>query len=118
MDTFNVHIECGDRNQRRYLPVDALVDTGASYTTLPASMLRELDVVPARSREFILANGAHIMRDVGQTWVRIDGHEVMTIVVFGDEGTLPLLGAVTLEEMGLGVDPLARKLIDVPGLLT
>jgi hypothetical protein len=41
----------------------------------------------------------------------------MPIVVFGDEGALPLLGAVTLEEFGLGVDPIARKLIPVPGLL-
>jgi clan AA aspartic protease len=116
--TFNVRIECGDQQQRRFVGIDALVDTGASYTTLPASTLRDLDVKPMRRREFIMANGQRISRDVGQTWVRLNGHEVMTVVVFGDEGTIPLLGAVTLEEMGLGVDPLGRKLIDVPGLLT
>jgi hypothetical protein len=41
----------------------------------------------------------------------------VTIVVFGDEGALPLLGAFTLEEFGLSVDPVGRKLIPVPGLL-
>ena len=35
----------------------------------------------------------------------------MTIIVFGDDGGRTLLGAVTLEEMGLGVDPPGQKLI-------
>jgi len=39
-------------------------------------------------------------------------------VVFGEDGGPLLLGAVTLEEFGLGVDPVARKLVPVPGLLT
>jgi len=97
------------------VPVEALVDTGASYTTLPASLLRELDVRAAGRRPLMLANGEMTTRDVGQTWVRLDGREVMTVVVFGDDGGPALLGAVTLEETGLGIDPLGRKLIEVPG---
>ena len=41
----------------------------------------------------------------------------MTVVVFGDDGGPTLLGAVTLEKLGLGVDPLGQKLSEVPGLL-
>lgn len=85
---------------------------------LPASLLRELDVQATGRRPFMLANGEMTARDVGQTWVRLDGREVMTVVVFGEEGGPVLLGAVTLEEMGLGVDPPGQKLIEVPGLLT
>ena len=48
----------------------------------------------------------------------IDGRIEMTIVVFGEDGGPLLLGAVTLEEFGLGVDPVGRKLVPVPGLLT
>ncbi len=94
------------------------MDTGASYTTLPASLLQQLGVSPDEERPFLLANGESVRRSIGQTWVRLDGRRHMTIVVFGDEGAMPLLGAVTLEEFGLGVDPLGRKLIDVPGFLT
>jgi predicted aspartyl protease len=64
----------------------------------------------------LLATGETVVRDIGRTWVRIDGRMEMTIVVFGDDGAPPLLGAVTLEEFGLGVDPVG--LVPVPGLLT
>lgn len=57
------------------------------------------------------------MRDVGRAWLRVEEKEEFTLVVFGDEGAQPLLGAVALEEMGLGVDPIARKLIPVDGYL-
>jgi predicted aspartyl protease len=118
LGTFSVTLQAGDAARERFVPVEALVDTGASYTMLPAPLLRDLGVQATGRRPFVMANGQQITREVGQTWVRLDGHEVMTIVVFGDDGGPTLLGAVTLEEMGLGVDPLSRKLIEVPGLLT
>jgi hypothetical protein len=48
------------------------------------------------------ANGAEIERDCTQASVKVDGSQLITVCVFGDEGSEPLLGAVTLEEMGLG----------------
>lgn len=118
MGTFSVTIEAGDPQGQQFRTVEALVDTGASYTTLPASFLRELGVTPHSRRPFLLATGGTVLRDIGRTWVRIEGRVEMTIVVFAEDGAPPLLGAVTLEELGLGVDPVARKLIPVPGLLT
>lgn len=118
MGTFSVTIEAGDPQGQRFRAVEALVDTGASDTTLPTSLLDDLGVTPHGQRPFLLATGETVVRDIGRTWVRIDGRMEMTIVVFADEGTLPLLGAVTLEEFGLGVDPVGRKLVPVPGLLT
>jgi predicted aspartyl protease len=85
---------------------------------LPASLLNDLGVAAHGQRPFLLATGGTVVRDIGRTWVRIDGRTEMTIVVFGDEGGPHLLGAVTLEEFGLGVDPVGRKLVPVPGLLT
>ena len=118
MGTFSVTIEAGDPQGQRFRAVEALVDTGASYTTLPEGFLRDLGVIPHAQRPFLLATGGTVEKGIGRTWVRIDGRVEMTIVVFGDDGAPPLLGAVTLEEFGLGVDPLARKLVPVPGLLT
>jgi aspartyl protease family protein len=118
MGTFAITIEAGDPQARRFRSIEALVDTGASYTTLPGSLLRELGVASHGQRPFLLAAGDTVVRDIGRTWVRISGQTEMTIVVFGDDGASALLGAVTLEEFGLGVDTIARKLIPVPGLLT
>jgi predicted aspartyl protease len=117
MGAFSATVEVGDPQGQRFRAVEALADAGASYTTLPSSLLCDLGVGPHGQRPFLLATGSTVVRDIGRTWVRIDGRAEMTIVVFADEGALPLLGAVTLEEFGLGVDPVAQKLVPVPGLL-
>jgi predicted aspartyl protease len=114
---FTIAVEFGDPAGRRYERVDALLDTGASHSALPAARLRALGVEPGDRGRFRLASAEIVSRDVGQTWVRIDGRTIMTVVVFADEDAVPLLGAVTLEELRLGVDPIARKLIDVPAYL-
>jgi GTP-binding protein HflX len=66
---------------------------------------------------FALADGRRVEWEIGQTWVRLDDVAQMTLVVFGEEGQRPLLGAVTLEEFGLGVDPIGKRLIPVEGLM-
>lgn len=117
MGVFSVRVEVGDPRGERFEPVEALVDTGASYTSAPASLLSRLGLVPHERRPFLLADGRTVERDVGRTWLRIDGRTEMTLVVFGGEDTQPLLGAVTLEEFGLGIDPVKQRLISVPGYL-
>lgn len=118
MGTLSVTVEAGSSQGKDFRSPEALVDTGASYATLPTSLLRELGVALHGQRPLLLAAGDTVVRDIGRTWVRIDGQTEMTIVVFGDYGASPLLGAVTLKEFGLGVDQVARKLVPVPGLLT
>jgi len=117
MGTFTVLVEASSIDHASSERCEALVDNGATYTTLPTSVLRRLGVSPHTQRRFSLANGVRVTRDIGRAWVRVDGKEELTLVVFGDEGAQPLLGAVTLEEMGLGVDPIARKLVPVDGYL-
>jgi len=45
--------------------------------------------------------------------VRVDGQQEFTQVVLGPPGRGPLLGAITLEEMNLAVDPVAKRLVPV-----
>ena len=97
--------------------VEALVDTGASYTSLPASMLRRLGIVPRRRLEFELADGSVIEQNIGEATVRIDGVEATSIVVFADDGTPPLLGASTLEGVTMVVDRVAKRLAPTRALL-
>ena len=117
MGTFRVTIEVGDPAGASYREVSALVDTGASYSQIPDSILRALGVVPDSRRTFRVADGREVERDVGETRVRLNGSSRMTVIVFGAEDSEAVLGAVTLEELGLAVDPLNRRLIPVPGLL-
>jgi len=117
MGTFRVRMEVGDPRRERFEAVEALVDTGASYTVVPSSLLRELGVTPHTRAPFLLADGREVGRDIGRTWVRLDGRTEFTLVVFGDDGTEPLLGAVTLQEFRLAPDPVSNCLVPVPGLL-
>lgn len=117
MGTFKVALEVGDPAARTFEPVEALVDTGSTYTVMPASTLRRLGVTPHRRSTFELADGSRQEWETGRTWVRLDGRSELTLVVFGAEGVEPILGAVTLEEFLLAPDPVRRRLVPVTGLL-
>jgi predicted aspartyl protease len=86
-----------------------LADTGAVYTVLPRSLLEEMGVKSVGRRNFKLANNQVIERDVGIVGIEVQGIRAHTIAVFGDEGVY-LLGATTLEELGLEIDPVKGEL--------
>ena len=117
MGTFHVEVEVGDPEGHRYEVVEALVDTGATYTSVPRSILDALGVEPHERAWFRLANGQHIEREIGRTWVRVGGRAEFTLVVFADPGSPVLLGAYALEGLRLAPDPVNRCLVPVPGLL-
>jgi predicted aspartyl protease len=117
MGTFSVTIEVGDPQGQRYEPVEALVDTGASYSQMPASLLQRLGVRPHGLVTFMYANGAREERPIGRTWVRLGGKAEITLVVFGAEDAGALLGAYTMEGFLVAPDPLNRRLVPVPGLM-
>jgi clan AA aspartic protease len=109
--TFRAAIEIAATADGPFELVDALVDSGASYTLLPAPLLERLGVRRARTRTFVLADGSVQDMDLGIAWVRFEGDESPTNVVFGPEDAEPLLGAITLEEFGLAIDPQQGRLI-------
>ena len=116
MDTFSVAIEISEPQAQRWETVEALVDTGATYTVIPASILRALGIVPHDRRPFLLADDHQIELEVGHVWVRAEGRSAIVLTAFGANGRA-LLGAVTLETLGLAVDPVRQRLVPVPGLL-
>ena len=73
MGVFRVEMEIGDPQGERYEVVEAMVDSGASYTMIPAPLLRSLGVTPLSSGSFKLADGSRIELDIGQTWMRLEG---------------------------------------------
>jgi aspartyl protease family protein len=112
--TFQVQLELAGPARDRLETSEALVDTGSTYTMLPRELLGRLGVSVDRRDRFRLADGNEVELDVGRAWVRFDGREEYTLVVFGDHA---LLGAVTLEEFLLAPDPVERRLVPVPGLI-
>jgi predicted aspartyl protease len=97
--------------------VELLVDAGATYTVLPASVLNSLNVTPIRIARLKLADGRVVERPVGEVGIEIEGFRASaTPVVFGDEGVY-LLGSVTMEQLGLAPDPVSKTLKPTEALL-
>src|SRR6266542_5577664 len=91
--------------------VEALVDTGASFTTAPTSLLERLGVYAHATTKLTIASGEVVEWPWGWVSARIDGVEEPTPCVFGAEGAPPVIGAVTMEIMGLAVDPKGHQLV-------
>ena len=93
-----------------YQTLEALVDTGATYTVMPRDVLDDLGVVVEGNRFFEIADGSEIELQVGEASIRVGERRVTVLVVFGPEGIAPLLGATTLEMASLAVDPIRETL--------
>ena len=117
MGKFSVSLGVGDPNGQHFETVDALVNTGATYTVLPGSMLRRMGVQPHRRTTFELADGRRLDLEMGRTWIQVDGQRELSLVVFGLDDTEAILGAVSLEEFLLAVDPVRQRLTPVNALL-
>lgn len=115
MGTFHVVVEVGDPEGRRSDRVEALVDTGSTYLSLPRPLLEALGVVPHTSDRFVSADGREAECEIGHALLKIGGRETITLVVFAEPDRPPLLGAYALEGLRLAPDPVARRLVPVPG---
>ena len=116
MGTFYVSIQIADRINERYANIDALVDTGSSYSSIPENLLDELGIEREETRQFELADNRIVEYHLGETRVRIEGREKTVPLMFAPNDTMPLVGATTLEILGLGIDPLSETLVPVNAL--
>ena len=116
MGTFYVTIQVADRFRERYVTVDALVDTGSTYTSLPESLLGELGIERDDRDYFELADNSLIEYDIGEARVRLEDRERTVAVVFASDDAVPLVGATTLELLRLGIDPVRQTLTPVTAL--
>lgn len=97
--------------------VDALVDTGASYSLFPRSMLERLGIAKRFVLPFEQADGSVIDRDVGQAVLVINDTESSMRVIFGDDDAESLIGSNALQEFLLLVDSVAEELVPRTGRL-
>jgi predicted aspartyl protease len=95
---------------------DLLVDTGATLLVLPRSMAGRLEVVARRSQPVLIAGGEQVAWPVAEVNLQLSGLDVNTPCFIAPDGPA-LLGAVALESLFLGVDPVAKRLIPVDGFV-
>ncbi|BCX04537.1 MAG: hypothetical protein KatS3mg053_2475 [Candidatus Roseilinea sp.] len=93
------------------------VDSGATYTLLPDPIWRELELQPKRQMTFTLADGTTINRLISEAHIALAGQDGTSPVILGEPGDEALLGAVTLEVLGLVLNPFNRSLQPMRAML-
>lgn len=97
--------------------LEFLIDSGAIYSVVPREILERLEIRPLTRQEFRLADGSKIARDKGIALFKYQDQVGGADVIFGEPGDSILLGAFTLEALGLALDPLRRELKPIPMIL-
>jgi clan AA aspartic protease len=95
---------------RKSATVQLFVDSGATYTVLPQSVWKKLQLKPRRKQSFILADGTVMKRKVSECYIEIPQGACHTPVILGEKHDEAILGAVTLEELAVVLNPFERKL--------
>ena len=101
----------------RFESFNGIVDTGASYTVVPASILDALGIEREQTINFTLADGSQREMDLGWAQMELEGQNGHVYVVFGRENGPILLGAMALETFALAADAKNRRLIPAQATL-
>lgn len=87
-----------------------LVDSGATYSLLTPEDWKAIGLSAKRTMDFTLADGTVIKRNISECYLSLSQGEGHSPVILGEEGDEPLLGMVTLEILGLRLNPFRRTI--------
>ncbi len=113
MGVFRVRFWVADLEGKNLVELEGYVDTGATYSMVPAEILERIGVRKSRK---IRVKGICCEKivDIGDALfrIRVDDEviEGVSSVIFGENPNLVILGSHTLEALGLEVDPINKKL--------
>jgi hypothetical protein len=84
---------------------------------VPTPILESLGITPISEQSSRLADGSKIVRKKGIALFKYQDQIGGADVIFGEKDDSKLLGAFTLEALGLALDPLKRELRPLPMIL-
>ena len=111
MGTFNWPMAVANMDRDKSVEVEAAVGTHATFTALPASLLKELGVSSTRQVPCDCGDGRIVQMDLGEAWVTANGITEISQVIFGEDDCQPLIGMVILGELCLGIDAARQRLV-------
>jgi len=112
MATFTVKVKVWNpADPERFAEAEVWADTGAAYSWISKSRLEPLGVQKVRRLQFRTIEGHTVERDLAAVFLSTDGYTGGDNVVVAESGDLEVLGAHSLESLGLAVDPVHKKLV-------
>lgn len=112
-----MYVEAEVRGPHGVEQVDFLVDSGAMYSLLPQAVWRRLGLEPRRAVRLRLADGTAIERSVSECEFFLPQGRAHSPVILGEPGDQALLGVVTLENLGVMLNPYKREIVPMQMLL-
>ena len=112
MATFTVKVKVWNpADPGRSAEAEVWGDTGAAYSWISKDRLEPLGVQKVRRLQFRTIEGHTVERDLAAVFLSTDGYTGGDNVVVAEPGDLEVLGAHSLESLGLAVDPVHKKLV-------
>jgi predicted aspartyl protease len=112
MATFTVKVKVWNpADPGRFAEVEAWAHTGAAYSWISKARLDPLGVQKVRRLQFRTIEGHTVERDLAAVFLSTDGYTGGDNVVVAESGDMEVLGAHSLESLGLAVDPVHKKLV-------
>jgi len=94
----------------------ALVDTGATYSVMPANIAKKLELENLGYAEIKTASGSEKLQET-EVRVKVFDRERVTPALVSKKVDIPSIGVVTLEILRLKIDPTTGKAEELPLLL-
>ncbi len=87
-----------------------LVDTGSTFTKIPAALGRRLGLEVVSEVQVELSDGRVITRPLALATAGLEGVRMPVLVTLAEDEAQPLIGVTTLEYLGFKVDPIVERL--------
>jgi len=91
--------------------LDVLVDTGAAFSWVSRTRLERLGVTPSRQMPFRTIDGRVLERDLAIVHIGTNGYVAPDLVVMAEPGEMEVIGAHSIEGLGMAADPIQKKLV-------
>jgi predicted aspartyl protease len=92
--------------------IDAIADSGGSFfnTWIPKKAAESIGLRELGRKKFKTINGEIVERAYGAGACMVDGAQGVSEIVFGESSDATVLGALTMEELGIKIDPKNGKI--------
>jgi predicted aspartyl protease len=112
VSTFTIKVKVWNpADPSRFAEAEVWADRGAAYSWISKARLEPMGVQKVRRLQFRTIEGHTIERDLAAVFLSADGFTGGDNVVVAESGDLEVLGAHSLESLGLAVDPVHKRLI-------
>jgi len=110
-------VKIRDLKGDKIIQVEALVDTGSTFTVIPEDIARELNLPVTGERVKVLTARGYDDLELTHALIEINGKRRIVPILVSASIDRVLVGVITLEAMQLRVNPLTEKLEEYTALL-